>query len=192
MIMMAMVPTKLVCSHLCESFNRSGGLKKTLPQIGGFAQATIYHDMKIGSHLKSNRDDSLNRPAPTGLAYGNSRFCIRGKNTKPAHEHHLQAGPHFAGLSADLSCEVDNFNRHNTQQAGIGNNACHNFCIPGYRFFIRNYYLRSRPASAAVDARCRGKNCAMPHKCGTAFNAHTRWPLGSMRLLPIFSMKSIN
>ncbi len=101
MIMMdlALVPTKSVFCSLCESVNRSSGLKKTLPQTGGFAQAALYHDMKIGSHQESNRDDSFNRPAPDGLAYGNSRFCIRGKNTKPADEHHLQAGPHFAGLA---------------------------------------------------------------------------------------------
>ena len=84
---------------MCESVNRSPGLKKTLPQTGGFAQATRYHDMNPGSRKESKPDVSFNRPAPDGLAYGISRFCIRGKNTKPAREHHLQAGQPRAGLS---------------------------------------------------------------------------------------------
>jgi len=31
-----------------------------------------------------------------------------------------------------------NVNRHYSQHAGIGNKACHNFCIIGYRFSIGN------------------------------------------------------
>jgi len=40
------------------------------------------------------------RFAPVVLAYGNSRFCISIKNTKPGDEHHLQVGGYiFANLA---------------------------------------------------------------------------------------------
>jgi len=40
-----------------------------------------------------DRGTTFSRLGQRRLAYGNSRFCIAEKYTKPAHEHHLQAGP---------------------------------------------------------------------------------------------------
>ena len=48
--------------------------------------------------MLSIKFDLTNRLASNAqLAYDNSRFCIL-KFTKPAHEHHLQVGPHLASL----------------------------------------------------------------------------------------------
>jgi len=53
-------------------------LKKTLPQTGGSAQATLKPEMKVGS---TNRvgDIPFKRPAAYGLAYGILGFVLRKK-----------------------------------------------------------------------------------------------------------------
>jgi len=53
-------------------------LKKTLPQTGGSAQATLKPEMKVGS---TNRvgDFPFSRPAAYGLAYGILGFVLRKK-----------------------------------------------------------------------------------------------------------------
>ena len=54
------------------------------------------------------------------LAYGNSRFCF-WKFTKPAHEHHLQAGQRSCKPASVIACRDRWILGYCSKHAGIGN-----------------------------------------------------------------------